>query len=181
MRGVMEHIQKRILFSREEIDGRVRELAREISRDYRDKDVILVCVLKGAFIFLADLARYLTIPHTVDFVRLASYGAGTESSGVITITKGLDHPVEGMHVIIVEDILDTGTTAAYLVELLQKMNPRSVKLCCLIDKKARRKMHCEPAYTGFVVGDGFLVGYGLDFNEQFRCLPDICVIEERMP
>ena len=177
----MEHIQKRILYSREEIARRVQELAREISRDYRDRDVILVCVLKGAFMFLADLTRALSIPHTVDFVRLASYGAGTESSGSVTITKGLDHPVEGKHVLIVEDILDTGTTVAYLLELLQEMNPLSVKVCCLIDKKARRKVHCEPAYTGFDVTDGFLVGYGLDYNERFRCLSDIYVIEEITP
>ena len=174
----MKDIKKRILYPRDLIAGRVEEIAEEISGDYREKEVLIICVLKGAFIFLADLARCLTIPYTVDFVRLASYGSGSTSSGKIAITKDAETSVEGKDVIVVEDIVDTGLTLAYLKERLLERKPNSLKLCTLIDKKHRREIAIEADYVGFAMDEGFIVGYGLDYDEKFRCLPDIYVIEE---
>jgi hypoxanthine phosphoribosyltransferase len=159
------------------IARRVEEISEEISNDYRGREVLIICVLKGAFIFLADLARCLKIPHAVDFVRLASYGSGTTSSGKIAITKDIETSIEGKDVIVVEDIVDTGLTLAYLKERLLERNPHSLKLCALIDKKHRRKLALEADYVGFTMGDGFIVGYGLDYDERFRFLPDIYTIE----
>jgi len=174
----LKDIKKRILYPRDLIARRVEEIAEEISGDYREKEVLIICVLKGAFIFLADLARCLAIPYTVDFVRLASYGSGSTSSGKIAITKDAETSVEGKDVIVVEDIVDTGLTLAYLKERLLERKPNSLKLCTLIDKKHRRKIAIEADYVGFTMDEGFIVGYGLDYDEKFRCLPDIYVIEE---
>ena len=173
----MEHIKKSILYPRDVIARRVEEISEEISNDYRGRKVIVICVLKGAFIFLADLARCLKIPHTIDFVRLASYGSETISSGEIAITKDIEISIEGKDVIVVEDIVDTGLTLAYLKEKLFERKPHSLKLCTLIDKKHRRKLALEVDYVGFTVEEGFIVGYGLDYDEKFRSLPDIYVIE----
>ena len=174
----MKNIKKRILYSRDTIARRVEEISEEICGDYRGREVLVICVLKGAFIFLADLARCLKIPHTIDFVRLASYGSESTSSGKITITKDAETSVEGKDVIVVEDIVDTGLTLAYLKERLLERKPNSLKLCTLIDKKHRREIAIEVDYVGFTMGEGFIVGYGLDYDEKFRCLPDIYVIEE---
>jgi len=170
--------EKELLYSKEVIAERVKELADRISRDLEGKDVVLIGVLKGAFIFLADLVRSLTIPHTVDFVRLASYGSGTVSSGQITVSKDLETDIEGKAVVIVEDIVDTGESMAFLRERLGKRNPASVQICALIDKTERRGKTVIVDYVGFALDEGFIVGYGLDFDERFRFLPDIYAIKE---
>jgi len=156
----------------------VKELADAISNDHEGKEVVLIGVLKGAFIFLADLARYLKVSHSVDFTRLASYGSGMASSGNITVTKDIETDIEGKEVIIVEDIIDTGITMKFLRERLEKRQPASIKICTLIDKKHRRKIAIDADYVGFAVQEGFIVGYGLDYDEKFRCLPDIYMVEE---
>ena len=174
----MGEVKKEILISKPEIDDRVQRLADEISRDYEGKELVLIGILKGAFVFMADLIRCLRIPCEVDFVRLASYGAGTVSSGNIMITKDIETPIRGRDVIIVEDIVDTGLTLSFLVDKLKEREPESLKVCVLLDKKERRKVPFEAEYVGFDIPDRFVVGYGLDFNEMYRFLPDICVIEE---
>lgn len=170
--------RKSVLYSKEEIRKRVEELALQISRDYEGKDLLLIGVLKGAFIFMADLIRCMKIPSVVDFVRVASYGAGTESSGLIKITKDVEVPLTGRDVLIVEDIVDSGITLDYLVKKLMECKPRSLKVCALIDKRRRRKVPFEADYVGFTMEDGFIVGYGLDFNEMSRFHPEIYVIED---
>ncbi len=161
------------LLSREQIDSTVKKLAEEISRDYREKDLVLVCILKGAFMFLSDLVRYLQIPVKIDFVRLASYGTGMKTSGRIEITKDVELPLEGSDVLIIEDIVDSGRTLLFLKDRLTLANPRSVKICALLDKKARREVKIEVDYLGSEVDDVFVVGYGIDFNESYRSLPEI--------
>jgi hypoxanthine phosphoribosyltransferase len=174
----MGEVKKEILISKPEIDDRVQRLADEISRDYEGKELVLIGILKGAFVFMADLIRCLRIPCEVDFVRLASYGAGTVSSGNIMITKDVETPIRGRDVIIVEDIVDTGLTLSFLVDKLKEREPESLKVCVLLDKKERRKVPFEAEYVGFDIPDRFVVGYGLDFNERYRFLPDVCAIEE---
>jgi hypoxanthine phosphoribosyltransferase len=174
----MDEPKKEILFSHDEIQRRVKELAGQISRDYAGSELIVIGILKGAFIFLADLIRAISIPCSVDFVRCASYGTGSESSGRIVLTKDIETSIKGRNVLIVEDIIDTGLTLKYLVEWLNERNPRSLKVCSFIDKRKRRKIFFESDYVGFTVDDGFLVGYGLDFNERYRFLPEIYVIKQ---
>ena len=156
--------------SEEEIKKRVRELAAEISRDYRGKRPLLVGILKGAFIFLADLIRELEIEAEVDFLAVSSYGKATETSGEVKILKDLSESIEGRDVIIVEDIVDTGLTLKYLYDLLSTRKPNSLKICAFLDKKERRIVEVPVHYTGFEVPDRFLVGYGLDFAERYRQL-----------
>lgn len=168
----------RCLLSREAIGRRVRELAAEISRDYRGRDLVMVGVLKGAFIFLADLVRELSFPVEIDFVRLASYGGGTSPTGEVHITKDVELSLEGRDVLIVEDIIDIGYTLAFLKKHLTSHKAASVKICCLIDKKERRKVDVPLDYVGFVVEKGFLVGYGLDCGEKQRTLPEVYVLEK---
>lgn len=169
----MEGYRLNRLFSQEQIASIVKGLADQISRDYSDKELVLVCILKGAFMFLSDLIRHLRFPVQVDFVRLTSYGAGTESSGVIEITKDVETPVEGKDVLIVEDIIDSGRTLQFLRDRLSLANPRSVKICALLDKKSRREVDIEADYLGKEVENVFVVGYGIDFNESYRNLPEI--------
>ncbi len=169
---------KELLYSQERIAERVKTLADLISRDLEGQEVVLIGVLKGAFIFLADLVRHLKIPHTVDFVRLASYGSGSVSSGEVTFSKDVETDVEGKAVLIVEDIIDTGESIAFLQERLQERRPASIRVCALIDKRERRERSVTADYVGFEMEEGFIVGYGLDFNEKFRCLPEIYVIRE---
>jgi len=168
---------KKVLYSKETIEKRVQEIAQTLSDDYQGRDVVFICILKGAFIFLADLMRHLAIPHTIDFMRVASYGSGTVSSGKITVTKDIETDIDGKDVVIVEDIIDTGITLAFLKNKLQEKTPRSLKICALLDKKARREVEIDADYVGFSMDEGFVVGYGLDFDENFRSLPDIYVIE----
>jgi hypoxanthine phosphoribosyltransferase len=164
---------KRLLISREDIARRVQELADQISRDYRDKDLVIVGILKGAFIFMADLVRALDLPVEIDFVRLRSYGDGTTSSGEVRITKDVELPLKDRHVLIVEDIIDIGYTLDFLHQHLAVQQPLSLKTCCLIDKQERRAVSVSLDYVGFPVERGFLVGYGLDCAEKFRTLPEV--------
>jgi len=161
------------LLSQEQIASIVQGLADRISKDYSGKELVLVCILKGAFMFLSDLIRLLKIPVKIDFVRLASYGSGMESSGNIEITKDIEFPIEGKDVLIIEDIIDSGRTLQFLKDRLGLSNPRSVKICALLDKKARREVKIEADYLGIEVDDVFIVGYGIDFNENYRHLPEI--------
>jgi hypoxanthine phosphoribosyltransferase len=170
--------KKRCLFSRQEIARRVAELAEGIGRDYAGRELVVVGVLKGVFIFMADLVRALPFPVEVDFVRLCSYGAGTTTSGEVHITKDVELPLKDRDVLIVEDIVDTGLTLDFLRAHLLSHRPRSLKICCLIDKKERREVEVPLDYTGFVVEKGFLVGYGLDCGEQSRTLPEVFVLEK---
>ena len=165
--------QKKIVISREALAARVQELAAQISRDYAGKDPLLVGILKGGFIFMADLVRALDFPVQVDFVRLRSYGAGTRTSGEVHISKDVELPVRGRHVLVVEDIVDAGLTLDFLLGHLASYQPASIKICCLIDKKERRQVEVPIDYVGFPLAKGFLVGYGLDSGEKFRTLPDI--------
>ena len=166
--------QLKEIISASEIEKRVRELGEAIRRDYEGRDLVLIGILKGAFIFLADLARAIETPVPIDFVRLASYGSGMDSSGQITFTKDIELDIRGKDVLVVEDIVDTGHTLRYLRDVLALHEPSSVRICCLIDKKERREVPINVDYVGFDVPKGFLVGYGLDYNEQYRNLGNIC-------
>ncbi len=174
----MDKMKKEILFSRKVIDSRVRELAADISRDYEGRELIVIGVLKGAFIFMADLVRSMTIPCRVDFARLASYGAGSVSGGKVIMTKDIETSIRGKDILVVEDIVDTGVTLSYFVEWLQERNPRSLRVCAFLDKRGRRKVTFEADYVGFAIEDGFVVGYGLDFDEKARFLPDVYIIKD---
>lgn len=164
--------QKERLFSSREIQQRVGELARTLSEDYRDRDLLMIGVLKGAFMFMADLAKRMTIPFRMDFVRLASY-QGSESRGRIQVIKPVELPVAGKDVLIVEDIVDTGLTLDFFRRSLKEGRPRSIKICAFIDKGERRELPVAIDYLGFQVPEGFLVGYGLDYDEQYRHLPAV--------
>jgi hypoxanthine phosphoribosyltransferase len=165
------------MLSQEEIAKRVHELGATITRDYANKSLVLVCVLKGSFVFAADLMRAIDLPLRVDFLGTRSYGEGTESSGVVQITQDLSRPIEHEHVILVEDIVDTGLTIAHLMDLLRTRAPASVKVCSLLHKPARAKVAVHVDYLGFTIEDRFVVGYGLDFAERYRNLPYIGVVE----
>ena len=169
----------RVLISEQELRARVAELAQEINALYTDKDrPLLVCVLKGAFVFLADLTRQLEMRHEVDFMEVSSYGAGTESSGVVRILLDLEQNIEGRHVLIVEDIVDSGRTLGYITRNLQTRKPASLRVCALLSKPSRREMDVPLDFVGFEVPDEFVVGYGLDYAEAYRNLPFIGVLKE---
>jgi hypoxanthine phosphoribosyltransferase len=170
-------MDKRVLISKRKIQTKVKELGRQISSDYADKEPILIGILNGVVFFFTDLVKSLTIPSKIDFIRASSYGSSQESSGAINLVKDVEIPVRGQDIIVVEDIVDTGLTLSYLVKNLKKRKPASVKICALIDKTERREKEVAIDYCGFRVEEGFLVGYGLDYAEQYRYLPDICVIE----
>jgi hypoxanthine phosphoribosyltransferase len=173
----MARLAKEIIIHRSEISKRVQEMADEISRDYAGNEILIIGVLNGAFIFMADLIRAMSIPCHTDFIRAASYGAGSESSGNIVITKDIDSEISGRDVLIIEDIVDTGLTLTHIVDTLRLRNPKSIKVCTFLDKRKRRKVPFEADYVGFTMDDGFIVGYGLDLNEQYRFLPDVYVIQ----
>jgi len=166
-----------ILVTSEEIAAKVRELGARIAVDYQGKDLVLVSILKGALPFLADLMRATQIPLALDFLEVSSYGAGTESTGAVRILKDLAHPIEGRHVLVVEDILDTGHTLSYVFDHLRAQRPESVRLCVLLDKPARRVIPIDIDYRGFEIPDKFVVGYGLDFRQRYRNLPYIGVVK----
>ena len=172
----MKVAETEILLPREVVDKRVDELAMQITRDYSGRDLLVIGVLKGAFIFMADLVRALGIPCSVDFVRLASYGEGTISSGIVRLTKDLETPVDGRDLLIVEDIIDTGLTLSHFVDVLRERRPASIKVCTFLDKRERRKVPFMADYVGFTIPDAFVVGYGLDFDERYRYLPDVCIL-----
>ena len=167
-----------VLIPREEIQAKTEELARRISEDYKGKDLLLVGVLKGGFMFMADLCRAITIDVSVDFISVSSYGNSTVSSGVVRILKDIDYDITGKHVLIVEDLIDTGLTLTYLKDLFAAKHCASVKVCTILDKPSRRKVPLEIDYQGIVIPDKFVIGYGLDYAEKYRNLPDVCVIEE---
>lgn len=174
---MMEHDIQEILFSEEQLAKRVSELAEQINRDYADKEILLISVLRGSFIFMADLARKITRPCRVDFMSVSSYGKGSTSSGQVQITKDLSEDISGLHVIVVEDILDSGNTLSYLLRLLEQRHPASIRLCTLLDKPDRRKVEVAVHYSGFTIPDAFVVGYGLDYAERYRNLPYIGILK----
>ena len=159
--------------SKEEIDRRIAAVARTVSADYADHTLVIIGVLNGAFIFMADLVRHLSIPVEIDFVRIASYGAGTASSGKIHLTKDIEVDIRGRDVLVVEDIVDTGRTLSYLVDYLKSFMPRSIRICTLVDKRERREVEIQADYVCHVVKKGFLVGFGLDYAEKYRNLSEI--------
>jgi hypoxanthine phosphoribosyltransferase len=165
------------MLSAEQIAKRVRELGDQITRDFRDRSVVLVCVLKGSFVFGADLMRAIDLPLRIDFLGVRSYGEGTESSGVVQITQDLSRPIEHEDVIIIEDIVDTGLTIAHLMDLFRTRAPRSVHVCALLHKPARSRVAVKLDYVGFTIDDKFVVGYGLDWAEKYRNLPYVGVVE----
>ncbi len=167
----------RILLSEEEVDKRICEIAQQISKDYEGKEVHLICVLKGGVFFMCELAKRISIPVSMDFMALSSYGNGTQSSGAIKVKKELDEDIEGKDVLVVEDIVDSGRTLKFLVEELKKRNPASVHLCTLLDKPERRVVDIKADYTCFEIPDEFVVGYGLDYAQRYRNLPYIGVVE----
>jgi len=168
---------QRVLIPAEKIQARIAELGAEIDRDYPTGPVYLVGVLKGAVMFMADLARAMKTPARLEFVVIASYGKGKTSSGEARLIKDLDHPIEGFDVIVVEDIVDTGITLTYLMQVLRQRNPKSLRIASLLDKPSRRQRPVTVDYRGFEVPDQFLVGYGLDFSEDYRNLKDVCVLD----
>ena len=167
-----------VLLSQEQIQARVRELGEEISRDYQGKDLLLLAVLKGAAVFLADLLREIRGTVTYDFMATSSYGTDTTSSGVVRLLKDVDEGLAGRHVLIVEDIVDTGLTLSYLVEVLSQREPASLRVCTLLDKPARRVQPVQIHYCGFTIPDRFVVGYGLDYDEQYRNLPFVGALSD---
>lgn len=173
---------KEILFTKEQLQQRVAELGQQITRDFADKKepVVLVSVLRGSYIFMADLSRAIDIPVQIDFMSVSSYGSGTKTSGQVEIKKDLSDPIEGVHVIVVEDILDSGTTLSYLMSVLSARHPASISLCTLLDKPERREKPIYANYSGFTVPNAFIVGYGLDYAEKYRNLPYIGILKEEV-
>ncbi len=167
-----------VLFTAEEIATAVKRLAAEIRRDYHDKNPVLIGVLKGSFVFLADLARQLNFPLRIEFAQLSSYGHGKESAGKIKVVQDVQCDIKGRHVLVVEDIIDTGLTAQFFLKHLRQKQPASLKLCSLTDKPSRTQVEINIDYLGMTVPDRFIVGYGIDWDERFRYLPDICAIED---
>ena len=167
----------RVLIPEEEVDQRIRELGEKISEDYAGKQVHLICILKGGVFFMCELAKRITVPVSMDFMCVGSYGDGTKSSGVVRIAKDLDESIEGKEVLIVEDIVDSGNTLYYLMDVLKKRNPAGIRLCTLLDKPDRRVKDVKADYLGFQIPDEFVVGYGLDYAQKYRNLPYIGVVE----
>ena len=174
---MLEHDSDHVLFSEEALRQRVSELAAQIDRDYAGKEPLLISILRGSFVFMADLVRSITLPCTVDFMAVSSYGSGTVSSGQVKIVKDLSEPIEGKDILVVEDILDSGNTLSYLFKLLDARHPASIRLCTLLDKPERRTKPVAVQYTGFTIPDEFVVGYGLDYDEKYRNLPYIGVLK----
>ena len=177
---MLEQDIQEILFSEEQLKTRVSEIAREIERDYQGKEVMLISVLRGSFIFMADLCRAIDLPCTLDFMSVSSYGSGTTSSGQVQITKDLSEDITGRHIIVVEDILDSGNTLSYLLKILEHRHPASIRLCTLLDKPDRRVKPVEVHYSGFTIPDAFVVGYGLDYAEKYRNLPYIGILKPQV-
>ena len=169
----------RVLLTEEEVDARIGEIAAQISKDYEGQEIHLICILKGGVFFTCELAKRLSVPFTMDFMSVSSYGGGTESSGIVKLVKDLDESLEGKHVLIVEDIIDSGRTLAYLIEVLKQRQPADIRLCTLLDKPERRvKKQVKVDYVCFTIPDEFVVGYGLDYDQKYRNLPYIGVVEQ---
>ncbi|WP_227764778.1 hypoxanthine phosphoribosyltransferase [Zhaonella formicivorans] len=171
-----DNIQE-VLVTSEQIKAKAKELGAQIAKDYEGKDLLIICVLKGALPFMADLIREIDHPLAIDFMAVSSYGDATTSSGAVMILKDLETNINGRNVLIVEDIIDTGLTLKYLIENLQARKPASLKICTLLDKPERRKVDIRVDYKGFTIPDAFVVGYGLDFAELYRNLPDVCILK----
>ena len=166
-----------VLLSEEEVDKRIKEIGDQISKDYAGKQVHLVCVLKGGSFFMCELAKRITVPVSLDFMSVSSYGSGTQSSGIVRIVKDLDEPLEGKNVLIVEDIVDSGRTLSYLMDMMKERGAADVKICTLLDKPERRVIDVKVDYTGFNIPDEFVVGYGLDYDQRYRNLPYIGIVK----
>lgn len=166
-----------VLLTEEEVDKRIQEIGEQISRDYAGKQVHLVCVLKGGSFFMCELAKRITVPVSIDFMSVSSYGGDTKSSGVVRIVKDLDESLKDRHVIVIEDIVDSGRTLSYLLDMLRSRGPLDVKLCTLLDKPDRRVVDVNVDYTGFEIPDEFVVGYGLDYDQKYRNLPYIGIVK----
>ena len=177
----MAHIHdgdaERVLLTEEQIRQRVRELGEEITRDYEGKSILAVGVLKGAVVFFADLVREINVPVSFDFMVVSSYGSSTKSSGVVQIVKDLSQDIAGKHILIIEDILDSGMTLNYLMSILRGRNPASIEICALLDKPERRKADLQAKYKGFTIPDAFVIGYGLDYDEVYRNMPYIGILK----
>ena len=167
----------KVLLSEEEVDARIRQIAAKISKDYAGKEIHMICVLKGGVFFTCELAKRITVPVTMDFMQCSSYGGETKSSGIVKIVKDLDETIMDRNVIIIEDIIDSGRTLSHLKKLLAQRNPASLKICTLLDKPERRVVDVDVEYTGFTIPDEFVVGYGLDYDQKYRNLPYIGVLE----
>ena len=168
----------RVLLTEAEVDAKIQEIGEQISRDYAGQQVHLVCVLKGGSFFMCELAKRITVPVTLDFMKCSSYGDSTKSSGIVRIDKDTDESLEGKNVIVIEDIIDSGNTLYYLLEVLAQRNPKSLKLCTLLSKPDRRVKEVKVDYTGFIIEDNFVVGYGLDYAQKYRNLPYVGIVED---
>ncbi|MBP1153498.1 MULTISPECIES: hypoxanthine phosphoribosyltransferase [unclassified Paenibacillus] len=173
----MQNDVQEVLYSEQQIQDKVKEMGELISRDFEGRNPLVICVLKGAFIFMADLVKQISIPLEIDFMAVSSYGVSTKSSGVVKIIKDLDISVEGRHVLIVEDIIDSGLTLSYLIDVLERRNAQSITIAALFDKPARRTVDLDADYKGYVIPDEFVVGYGLDYGEKYRNLPYVGVLK----
>lgn len=175
--GYCEQDIEKVLFTEDELKQRVKELGEQITADYKGKEIILITVLRGSYIFMADLSRAIDLPCVIDFMSVSSYGKGTTSSGQVQITKDLSEDIAGKEVIVVEDILDSGNTLSYLLQILKARKPASVRLCTLLDKPERRVKDIQADYSGFTIPDAFVVGYGLDYAEKYRNLPYVGILK----
>lgn len=173
----MKNYKVEELISKEQVEARIKELAAQISKDYEGKTVQMICILKGSVFFTTELAKYITVPVILDFMQCSSYGADTKSSGIVKLAKDLDETITGKHVLIIEDIIDSGRTLSHLVKLLAQREPASMELCTLLDKPERRVVDVPVKYTGFEIPDQFVVGYGLDYDQELRNLPYIGVVK----
>ncbi len=178
--SIFDNDIQEVLFSEEQLKNRVQEIARQITADYQGKEIMLISVLRGSFVFMADLCRAIDLPCTVDFMAVSSYGKGTKSSGQVQITKDLSEDITDRHIIVVEDILDSGNTLSYLLKILENRHPASIRLCTLLDKPDRRVKPVQVHYSGFTIPDAFVVGYGLDYAEKYRNLPYIGILKPRV-
>ena len=178
--SIFDNDIQEVLFSEEQLKNRVQEIARQITADYQGKEIMLISVLRGSFVFMADLCRAIDLPCTLDFMAVSSYGKGTKSSGQVQITKDLSEAITDRHIIVVEDILDSGNTLSYLLKILENRHPASIRLCTLLDKPDRRVKPVQVHYSGFTIPDAFVVGYGLDYAEKYRNLPYIGILKPRV-
>ncbi len=178
--SIFDNDIQEVLFSEEQLKNRVREIAQQITADYQGKEIMLISVLRGSFVFMADLCRAIDLPCTLDFMAVSSYGKGTKSSGQVQITKDLSEDISDRHIIVVEDILDSGNTLSYLLKILENRHPASIRLCTLLDKPDRRVKPVEVHYSGFTIPDAFVVGYGLDYAEKYRNLPYIGILKPQV-
>lgn len=178
--SIFDNDIQEVLFSEEQLKNRVQEIARQITADYQGKEIMLISVLRGSFVFMADLCRAIDLPCTLDFMAVSSYGKGTKSSGQVQITKDLSEDITDRHIIVVEDILDSGNTLSYLLKILENRHPASIRLCTLLDKPDRRTKPVQVHYSGFTIPDAFVVGYGLDYAEKYRNLPYIGILKPRV-